>query len=322
MFSVAGLYGRGNANFTRKDEFMLTGMNRLLRATVLFFGLVIGLGAQAEDVPHPRDNPKCDPNPVFNRFKGEFLGSCERSRFGDLELKRYKDPAKPKAGYEKFKVEGEHWYYSNDIEKVPGQQPASKLEVLRNFENAVRAAKGTILYLDEGNNRVHFKITRPDGIYWGISGCGGTDGQVCNATHHLIVRVEEMEQSVVVTSEQIAKAMGEEGKVVFYGIYFDTDKATLKAESAPTLVEMGKWLKSNASTKVFIVGHTDMQGSVERNQKLSRDRAAAVIAVMTREYGIKADRMTPDGVGPVAPVATNTTEAGRAKNRRVEMVLR
>ena len=300
---------------------MLIGTNRPLKVAALVFGLMVGLGAQAEDVPHPKDNPRCEPNPVFSRFKGEYLDVCDHARFGDLTLKRYKDPAKPKAGYEKLKVEGEFWSYSNNIEKVPGQLPAAKLEVMRNFENAVRAAKGTVLYLDEGGNRVHFKITRPEGDYWGISGCGGTDGQVCNATHHLIVRVAAMEQSVV-SAEQIAKDIQEEGKVVFYGILFDTDKATLKAESAPTLAEMGKWLKTNASTKVFIVGHTDMQGSVERNQKLSRDRAAAVIAVMTKEYGIKADRMTPDGVGPVAPVATNTTEAGRAKNRRVEMVLR
>ena len=131
-----------------------------------------------------------------------------------------------------------------------------------------------------------------------------------------------MEQSVVVSSEQIARAMGDEGKVVFYGIYFDTDKATLKSESTPTLAEMAKWLKANASAKVFVVGHTDMQGSVERNQKLSRDRAASVIAALTKEYGIQADRLAAEGVGPLAPVASNAGEGGRAKNRRVEMVLR
>ena len=109
---------------------------------------------------------------------------------------------------------------------------------------------------------------------------------------------------------------------MFYGIYFDTDKATLKPESEPTLVEMAKFLKANAATKVFIVGHTDMQGGVERNQKLSQDRAASVVAALTGKHGIAKDRLTADGVGPLAPVAANDTEAGRAKNRRVEMVLR
>ena len=72
----------------------------------------------------------------------------------------------------------------------------------------------------------------------------------------------------------------------------------------------------------FLVGHTDMQGTLERNQKLARERAASVVAALTKDYGIKADRLTADGVGPLAPVASNSDEAGRAKNRRVEMVLR
>ena len=301
---------------------MSSQLHRAAALIALTFGMILSATVQAADTPHPKDNKKCDPNPVFDRFKGEYLGSCERSRFGDLELKRYKDPAKPKAGYEKFKVEGEHWYYSNNIEKVPGQQPASKLEVFRNFENAVRAAKGTVLFLDEGNNRVHFKVTRPDGIYWGISGCGGTDGQVCNATHHLIVRVEAMEQSVVVSSEQIAKAMGEEGKVVFYGIYFDTDKATLKPESAPTLVEMAKWLNDNPKSNVYIVGHTDMQGSADHNLKLSKARGAAVVEALVKQHAIPRDRLSGEGVGSFAPISNNTSDTGRTKNRRVEMVLR
>ena len=131
-----------------------------------------------------------------------------------------------------------------------------------------------------------------------------------------------MEQSVVVSSEQIAKAMGNEGKVVFYGIYFDTDKATIKSESEPTLAEMAKWLKANATTKVFIVGHTDMQGALEHNVRLARDRAQSVVAALATKHGIAKDRLASDGVGPLAPVASNSNEAGRAKNRRVEMVLR
>ena len=159
--------------------------------------------------------------------------------------------------------------------------------------------------------------------FWGKAGCGSESGSGgCGAIQHQIIRVAGMDLSVVVSSEQIAKAMGDEGKVVFYGIYFDTDKATLKAESTPTLAEMAKWLNTNASQKVFIVGHTDMQGAVERNRQLSRDRAASVIAALTKDHGIKADRLTAEGIGPLAPVASNADEAGRARNRRVEMVLR
>jgi outer membrane protein OmpA-like peptidoglycan-associated protein len=290
-------------------------------ATVILLSS-LSFGGNAADIPHPKDNQKCDPNPIFERFKGEYFGACERSRFGNLELKRYKDAAKPKAGYEKLRFEGEFWSYSNPIEKVPGAQPAARLEVLRNFENAVNAAKGTVLYVDEGASRVHFTVTRPDGVYWGISGCGGTSGQVCNATHHQIIRVAAMEQSVVVSADQIAKSILDEGKAVFYGLYFDTDKAVLKAESDPTLVEMAKWLKANPKNKVYIVGHTDMQGSTEHTLNLSKARGAAVVEALVKQHGVARERLSGEGVGSFAPTSNNTSDAGRAKNRRVEMVLR
>ena len=175
----------------------------------------------------------------------------------------------------------------------------------------MRQAKGELLYVND--KQVTYRLHKGNDVFWGEAGCG-RGGDDCSAIMHKIVRVAGMEQSVVVSAEQIAKAMGDEGKVVFYGIYFDTDKATLKAESAPTLAEMAKWLKTNAGTNVFIVGHTDMQGPVERNQKLSRDRAGAVIATLTKEHGISAARLLADGVGPLAPVASNANEAGRAKN--------
>lgn len=274
------------------------------------------------DTAHPKDNRKCDANPLFERFKGEYLGTCEHSRFGELTLRRYKDPSRPSAGFDKVRVEGEYWSYSNNIEKTAGEQPASKGEVRRNFEQAVTDAKGTILFLDDGANRVHFTLSRPDGEYWGIAGCGGTSGQVCNATHHQIVRIAPMAQSVVVSAERIAKNMLDEGKAVFYGLYFDTDKAVLKPESTPTLVEMAKWLNENPKSNVFIVGHTDMQGGVDHNLKLSKARAMAVVEALIGRHAIKPERLSAEGVGPFAPVSGNRDEAGRAANRRVEMVLR
>ena len=268
----------------------------------------------------PKDNPKCEANPVFNRFAGEVIGGCERARFKELDLYRLKKTNDPKSGAEAFKVEGEYWYYFNDIESdAKGLHPGN-LEVVRNFENAVQQAKGEVLSVS--NKKVYYRLRKGNDEFWGEAGCGRGGADSCSAIMHKIIRVAGMEQSVVVSSEQIAKAMGAEGKVVFYGIYFDTDKATLKAESTPTLAEMAKWLKTNASANVFIVGHTDMQGAIERNQKLSRDRSASVITALTKDHDIKADRMAAEGVGPLAPVANNSAEAGRAKNRRVEMVLR
>jgi len=79
-------------------------------------------------------------------------------------------------------------------------------------------------------------------------------------------------------------------------------------------------LKSDAGLKVNVVGHTDNVGGIESNMKLSQDRANAVVQALVAKYGIAATRLKAYGVGPLAPIASNDTEEGRAKNRRVELV--
>ena len=281
----------------------------------------MALAATAAFAQH-KDNPSCkEPNPVFEKFPNAVYSSCERSRFHKLELYVAKDPAKPRENTAVVAKEGEYWHYFNNINPDAQKKYPSRLEVFRNHENALKQAGGEIVGI-EGGNYIWYRINRPSGEYWGQVNCGAGSAAECTAVQHKIIRVAAMEQGVVVSADQIRKSLADTGKVVFYGIYFDTDKATLKAESEPTLAEMAKFLKANASTKVFIVGHTDMQGGVERNQKLSQERAASVVAALAGKHGIARDRLTPDGVGPLAPVAANDSDAGRAKNRRVEMVLR
>ncbi len=291
----------------------------MLKKTCLFLlmNLLLAVPAMAEK----SDKPGCEKNPLFSKFTGEYIDGCEYTPFAQLGLWRYKVPDNPKKGTEPFKVEGTYWYFHGGIDKSVAGKPAGKLEVQRNYENAVRQAGGTILSINEGGGHVTYRIPRDDGDFYGQSGCGGGTSTVCNSILHKIVKVAAVEQTVVVTAEQIASAMADTGKVVFYGIYFDTDKATLKQESSPTLAEMAAWLKKNSAKKVYIVGHTDMQGSKEHNITLSRARGTAVVEELTGKYGIDSKRLVPEGVGPLAPVASNGTDAGRAKNRRVEMVL-
>jgi len=125
-----------------------------------------------------------------------------------------------------------------------------------------------------------------------------------------------------VTAAEMQGALGAEGRVKLYGILFDFDSATLKPESDATLAEIVTLLKDDPTLTLFVVGHTDMTGSTDYNLDLSRRRAAAVVAVLTGRFGIAASRLEPAGVGPLAPVAENATEAGRALNRRVELVKR
>jgi outer membrane protein OmpA-like peptidoglycan-associated protein len=79
-------------------------------------------------------------------------------------------------------------------------------------------------------------------------------------------------------------------------------------------------LKSNASLKLYVVGHTDNVGNLESNMILSTERAIAVAKTLFQNYGIAKDRLEAYGVGSLAPVASNDTEEGKAKNRRVELV--
>jgi outer membrane protein OmpA-like peptidoglycan-associated protein len=108
--------------------------------------------------------------------------------------------------------------------------------------------------------------------------------------------------------------------VAIYEIFFDTDRADVKTESTPTLDEIAKLLGENPSMKLWVVGHTDAQGALAHNMDLSKRRAESVVKILTAKYKVAAARIGPSGVGPLAPVATNKTDEGRAKNRRVELV--
>ncbi|MCY6380039.1 OmpA family protein [Hoeflea prorocentri] len=126
----------------------------------------------------------------------------------------------------------------------------------------------------------------------------------------------------MVDAKAMQEAFAEKGSITLYGIYFDTDKADIKPESAPTLEEMAKFLKTAPDLSVVIVGHTDNQGAMDYNLNLSQRRAQAVVDALSATYGIGADRLVAAGAGFLAPVAPNDSEDGRAQNRRVEMIPR
>jgi outer membrane protein OmpA-like peptidoglycan-associated protein len=126
---------------------------------------------------------------------------------------------------------------------------------------------------------------------------------------------------VTLKSGEIQQALTRDGKAAIYGVLFDTDKAEIKSESKAQLNEMGSYLQQNPEVAVYVVGHTDNQGGFDYNLSLSQRRADAVVAALTGDYRIAANRLLGRGVANLAPVAGNQSEEGRAKNRRVELVL-
>jgi len=137
----------------------------------------------------------------------------------------------------------------------------------------------------------------------------------------VVVSVDTMELKMTfVNAGDMKQALHDSGKVALYGLYFDTDKDAVNAESEPTMAEIAKLMKADPSLRLHVVGHTDNEGKPDYNLELSRRRAASVVAQLTNKYGIAANRLDAFGCGLYAPVASNEAPSGREKNRRVELV--
>ncbi|KAA3633583.1 MAG: OmpA family protein [Proteobacteria bacterium] len=127
---------------------------------------------------------------------------------------------------------------------------------------------------------------------------------------------------VTANAEAMGKDIEELGRTVLDGLFFDHDKATLKAESRPALDEIAKLLETLGEKSFYVVGHTDATGTYAYNMKLSADRAATVRSALIKDYGVDSSRLESAGVGPLTPVFSNVSDGGRKKNRRVELVER
>jgi OmpA-OmpF porin, OOP family len=258
----------------------------------------------AQSDPNDREGTK-DP-PYFSRMKNFHIDQGDEKEFNNYDFS---------IGSEKKEaVEGHYYWVHYWINE--GTTEPSAIQVVRNYVNAAKAAGGRQLYSweDGGAQYATIKVVKDKAELWLEVGGSGRDYAV------IMIEKQLMNQDVVADASSLANSLKETGKVAVYGIYFDTDKSTLKPESTPALEEISKMLKSNASMKVYVVGHTDNAGTFDHNIKLSKDRADSVVKELTTKYSIAASRLIPYGAGPTAPVASNSTEEGKAKNRRVELV--
>ncbi|HSE41945.1 MAG TPA: DUF4892 domain-containing protein [Acidobacteriota bacterium] len=165
------------------------------------------------------------------------------------------------------------------------------------------------------------KLTRPEGdVYVAVYAFTPVAHSKTPVALVRIIEVKPMEDLVKVDAAKMASDIRSEGHVAIYGIYFDFNKADVKPESATAIQEITKLLKLDPNLKLYVVGHTDSVGTVSYNMDLSQRRSEAVVRVLAQQNGITAGRLMGKGVGPLAPVAPNGSDEGRAKNRRVELV--
>lgn len=209
-------------------------------------------------------------------------------------------------------VEGKRYYISYYIKK--GVQPPSDLQILRNYINAILKIGGVKIY--EGRYDAYLKVDKGGTNIW-IHVRSWNDGEGCDLN---ILEETKMVQEVTADAKSMAQDISATGKVAVYGIYFDFDKADIKPESEPAIKEIAKLLQENKGLKLYLVGHTDNVGNIDYNMKLSKARADAVMKELVTKYRVTSERLKAYGVGSLAPVASNRTDDGRAKNRRVELV--
>ncbi|MBT8475744.1 MAG: OmpA family protein [Alphaproteobacteria bacterium] len=118
----------------------------------------------------------------------------------------------------------------------------------------------------------------------------------------------------------LASLLTEAGRAVLEDLVFDRGADALQDNVFPSLIELADYLTRNPEITVVLVGHTDAEGTLENNVALSLRRAQAVADRLIRAYGIPEGQLRAEGVGYLAPRAPNSTEEGRAANRRVEVI--
>lgn len=163
------------------------------------------------------------------------------------------------------------------------------------------------------------RLVRPQGNVDVLLMVAGKAGERVGVLQRLIEERPMQTGQVTVNAKAMGEGLAQNGHIALYGIHFATDSAALAAASDPTLAQMVALLKSQPTLKVYIVGHTDNTGTLAHNLTLSQARADAVVKALEAR-GIADSRLAAKGLASYAPVASNDTEAGRAQNRRVELV--
>lgn len=171
-----------------------------------------------------------------------------------------------------------------------------------------------------GSSYIAAHLKKPDGEIYVVIGSGQYKSDEKVVMVDILEKTMMEDDLIKVNADEMLKGIKANGKIALYGIFFDFDKADVKPESKPALDEIAKLLRENPSMNLYVVGHTDMQGALAYNMSLSERRAKAVVDELVKNYNIAASRLTGAGVGPLAPVSTNKTDAGRKLNRRVELV--
>lgn len=302
-------------------------------------------GAKAQDVAGAADHPE------IGRYQGSTIDYYSQKGYEELRL-----PTAPLGREQRDRPDDWQVALEGKLTSIRYVGPASRsvLEIIRNHQRSLEGRGFEIVFTCRGqqecsppslptfwdaaragiglpttwNSTVYLAARResPDATIWvgmiGVEVPARGDHPMIPTLAVTVVETLPMEtdQIAVIEASELEQALVRDGKIAIYGIHFDFDSADIQPQSADQIDELASLLQGNAALRVLIVGHTDGEGSFDYNLLLSQRRAQSVVDALATGHGIERGRLQPAGAGMVSPVASNRTEDGRARNRRVEIV--
>jgi|WetSurMetagenome_2_1015567.scaffolds.fasta_scaffold11398_2 OmpA-OmpF porin, OOP family len=257
------------------------------------------------------DAEGCKDHPLFTRLEYFYIGSCSEN-YNEVEIRTSKDKTEMKEG------NLTQIYYRFNFDS--GQKEKSPLQIIKNYENAVVKNGGKMVYKNTdasvGDIEAVYHFNSENKEYWVKVGRMAGNGIVAEAFELNILEMEKMKQEI--QASEMFEAINKDGFIALY-INFETGKSDIKPESQPIVDQIVEMLKQNPDLKVSVEGHTDNVGSDKSNKTLSENRAKFVMNALI-SGGIDKSRLSSKGWGATKPIEDNSTEDGRYKNRRVEIV--
>ncbi|HPS17828.1 MAG TPA: OmpA family protein [Bacteroidales bacterium] len=277
------------------------------------------------------DAEGCKDHPLFNRMPNYYLFSCEELEFGSMKFPVGEPDVKNENKMKTETVKGKIMVFVYALKD--DAKPASGLQIMLNFQNASKQNGGVILgeyqgwctgsyeygEINSGNLPIGngctnwsttFKFTNNNKEIWVYE-------QYSDNGYEMVIAEKEAMKQDIQANEMFDKINAGEALTLY--INFETGKSAIKAESQNIISELYQMLSENDSLKITIEGHTDNVGTPASNKTLSEQRATSVKTALVNK-GISADRIKTVGYGQEKPIADNSTDAGKAKNRRVEIM--
>ncbi len=314
----------------------------------VFFTVVVSVSLMAQET---NDIAGAKDSPLLSRLENSYIGYYKTVNWDTyiLPISAITKIEGQNAWEKKLQLEGE----VNRIQYTTAKENSAAF-VYMNYLNALKKSNWEILFSGNGENELgndsyewQFTMFGNEGL--DLGGKFGSEYDFRGGDYAFIAaKYEEndtsfyamiyiiekddytmIDQDIIkvrnpdlglVTAKLLTEKIDKNGHLALDGIYFETGKATIKAESKSALENIADYLNKNKNKKFFVVGHTDNVGNFSANMTLSENRAKAVKNELVTAYGVNPEQLEAYGVANLSPATSNNSENGKVKNRRVEIV--